>query len=239
VSHSSASPFGDIGRQFMSHLIDLLVAAPTLPGTVLLGVCLAYWIMLIVGAVDLHVLHVDLDLHVDADATPDASPDTGHGGWGLVAFRFLNINEVPFMIWLSFFAMSYVVVAAAAIMVRPVVNEFGEIAAVIACTTAVALLATKALTQPLRGKFDTIEPNVADTLIGRTCVITTLEVSERFGQARLESNGAPLLLNVRGVPGTLSKNDVAIIVDYDRDLNVFHVEPVAAVPSESLTREAV
>lgn len=170
----------------MSHFIDLLIAAPTLPGTVLLGVCLAYWIMLIIGAVDLHVLHMDFDLHVDADAAPDA----GHASWGLVAFRFLNINDVPFMIWLSFFAMSYVVVAAAAITVRPVPNEFGAIAAVIACTTAVSLLATKALTQPLRGKFDTIEPNVADTLIGRTCVITTLEVSERFGQARVESNGA-------------------------------------------------
>lgn len=219
----------------MSHFIDLLFAAPTLPGTVLLGVCIAYWLLLIAGAVHLDLLHIDLD--VDADA--DAAPDVGHGSWGMVAFKFLNINEVPFMIWLSLFAISYVTVATSAIAMQPVADDFGAIAAVIACSTAVALLATKVLTQPLRGKFDTVEPNVAETLIGRTCVITTIEVSERFGQARVESNGAPLLLNVRGVAGSLSKNDVALIAGYDRDRDVFHVEPVASVSSESPTREAV
>jgi len=217
----------------MLHFIDLLFAAPTLPGTVLLGVCLAYWLLLIAGAVHLDLLHIDLD--VDADA----SPDVGHGSWGMVAFKFLNINEVPFMIWLTLFAISYVTVAASAIAVRPVADDFGAVAAVIACSGAVALLATKVLTQPLRGKFDTVEPNVAETLIGRTCVITTLEVSERFGQARVESNGAPLLLNVRGAAGSLTKNDVALISGYDRDRDVFHVEPVATVSSESPTREAV
>jgi hypothetical protein len=215
------------------HFIDLLFAAPTLPGTVLLGVCLAYWLLLIAGAVHLDLLHIDVE--VDADA----SPDVGHGSWGMVAFKFLNINEVPFMIWLTLFAISYVTVAASAIAVRPVADDFGAVAAVIACSGAVALLATKVLTQPLRGKFDTVEPNVAETLIGRTCVITTLEVSERFGQARVESNGAPLLLNVRGAAGSLTKNDVALISGYDRDRDVFHVEPVATVSSESPTREAV
>jgi len=217
----------------MSHFLDLLFAAPTVPGTVLLGVCLAYWLLLIIGAVGLDLMHIDLD--VDADA----SADPGHGSWGMVAFKFLNINEVPFMIWLSLFAMSYVAVAASAIAVRPVADEFGAVAAVIACSTAVALLATKVLTQPLRGKFDTVEPNVAETLIGRTCVITTTEVSERFGQARVESNGAPLLLNVRAAPGTLTKNDVAVLASYDRDHSAFHVEPVALVPSDSPTRETV
>jgi hypothetical protein len=217
----------------MSHFIDLLFAAPTLPGTVLLAVCLAYWLMLIVGAVGLDLLHIDLDMDADSSA------HGGHGGWGMVAFKFLNINDVPFMIWLSLFAISYVTIATSAIAIRPVADDFGAVAAVIACSGAVALLATKVLTQPLRGKFDTVEPNVAETLIGRTCVITTTEVSDRFGQARVESNGAPLLLNVRAQPGTLTKNDVASIAGYDRDRDVFHVEPVAVVPSESPTREAV
>jgi hypothetical protein len=216
----------------MSHFIDLLFAAPTLPGTVLLAVCLAYWLMLIVGAVGLDLLHIDLDM--DADAS-----HAGHGGWGMVAFKFLNINDVPLMIWLTLFAISYVAVATSALAVRPIDDNFGAIAAVIACSAAVALLATKVLTQPLRGKFDAIEPNVAETLIGRTCVITTTEVSERFGQARVESNAAPLLLNVRALSDTLTKNDVALITGYDRDRDVFHVEPVATLTSESPTREAV
>jgi hypothetical protein len=219
----------------MSEILDVLFAAPALPGTILLGVCLVYWLLLIAGAVDLDLLHIDLDLDIDSDV----HADVGHAGWGAAAFTFLNINDVPVMIWLSLFAISYVVVATTAVALRPVGDDAGSIAAAIACSGAVAVAATKLLTQPLRGKFETIEPNVAESLVGRTCVITTLEVSDTFGQARVESEGAPLLLNVRAPAETLSKNDVAVIAAYDRDRNLFFVEPVAAVPTEPPTRETV
>ncbi|MBA3312567.1 MAG: DUF1449 family protein [Planctomycetota bacterium] len=217
----------------MSEIIDLLFAIPTLPGTILLGVCLVYWLLLIAGAVSLDLLHIDLDL--DTDVNPDAAGTS----WGMTAFKFLNINDVPLMIWLSIFAAAYVAIAGAAVSIRPVGDDLGAIAAAIACSSALALIATKLLTQPLRGKFEVVEPNVAETLVGRTCVITTVEVSERFGQASVESEGAPLLLNVRAPAETLSKHDVAVITGFDRDRNVFFVEPVAAVPSEPPTREAV
>jgi hypothetical protein len=55
--------------------------------------------MVILGALDLDVLDLDLDV------------DTGQDlGWfpsvGLVALRFLNVGPIPLMIWLSIFALS-------------------------------------------------------------------------------------------------------------------------------------
>ena len=96
------------------------------------------------------------------------------------------------------------------------------------------LIATKLGTQPLRGRFDIIEPNKAESLVGRTCVITTSDVTDRFGQARVEAEAAPLLLNVRGKPGAFRKNDPALITGYDTERGVFLVEPI---PSDHLISE--
>lgn len=215
----------------MSHIIDNLFSTAVLPGTILLGVCLAYWVLLIAGAVDLDLLDFDIDADMDAD--------TGGSSWGMTAFKFLNFNDVPLMIWLTIFAISYVAGGLMFVSTREVTGEWGEIAAGIAGTTAIALVATKLLTQPLRGKFDSVEPNVAETLVGRRCVITTSEVSDRFGQARVESDGAPLLLNVRGPSDLLAKNDVAVITSYDSARNIFYVEPVPVVSSEPPHQEAL
>ncbi len=211
----------------MSDLFTNLLSSAALPGTILLGICLSYWLLMIAGAVDLDLL----DFELDAGSTPDAAGSS----WGLTALKFLNVNDVPLMIWLSVFAIGYVgltlLLDAGA---QP--EGFGPVAAAIARNTAISLVATKLLTQPLRGKFETPEPNTADTLIGRTCVITTSDVSDRVGQARVESDAAPLLLNVRGRSGTLAKHDIAVIVGYDGDRNLFFVEPVAA-SSEPACRE--
>src|SRR5690606_8259265 len=140
----------------MSDLLDILFSGPTLPGTIALGVCLAYWLMLIVGAVDLNLF--DFDLNVDVDAQPDSLGT----GWGMPACKWLNSNDVPSMIWTSIFAASYVVVSAALVNSRGPDDDWGAIAATAAASAAIALVATKLLTQPLRGKFETVEPNVAE-----------------------------------------------------------------------------
>lgn len=200
---------------------------PVLPGTVLLTACAVYWLLLIAGAVDLDGLDFDLDVELDA----------GSAGWGMGALQFLNVDGVPFMIWMSAFSAAYVAAAAVLGLAVERGDGVGPAAATIAASGAAALVAAKVLTQPLRGKFDVIEPNRAETLIGRACTITTSEVTDRFGQARLEAEGAPLLLHVRGDAGTLAKNDLALITGYDRAGQVYFVRP--AVDSEPARREAL
>jgi hypothetical protein len=90
---------------------------------------------------------------------------------------------------------------------------------------ALAVLLTKLLTQPLRGRFEGKEALAAAEMIGQCCRITTSEVTEKFGQAEYKSEGAPLLIHVRTrVPTSLTKGDVAMLVDYDTETHVYFVE---------------
>ena len=83
---------------------------------------------------------------------------------------------------------------------------------------------TKVITQPLRGRFDIVEPNKAEDLVGRTCVVTTSEVTETFGEAEFATEGAPLRLNVRNDRGDVSKGDTVLITYFRSESNVYVVE---------------
>jgi hypothetical protein len=235
--------------------LDALLTGPTIPGTIVLGVCLVYWLLLIVGAVDLDLgdAHIGMDGHAGFDHGGGFHhggldhAGHGHGGldhgghghggasWGLVALRFLNIDDVPLMIWLTAFSVGYV---GSSVLFDGMATGLSAAAFAVgvARSGAIALVVAKLLTQPLRGKFDTPEPNVAGSLIGRTCVVTTSEVTDRFGQAKVEAEGAPLLLHVRGPAGAFRKSDVARIAGYDADRRVFLIEPVAENVSTEFCR---
>jgi hypothetical protein len=232
--------------------LDALLTGPTIPGTIVLGVCAVYWLLLIAGAVDLDLgdVHIGMDGHgadfghgggldhggLDHGGLDHAGGNhggLGHGGhghggtsWGLVALRFLNIGDVPLMIWLTAFSAGYV---ASSVLFDGTATGLsaGAFAVGVVRSGAIGLVAAKLLTQPLRGAFETVEPNRAASLVGRTCVVTTSEVTDRFGQAKVEAEGAPLLLHVRGAAGALKKNDLAVIAAYDAERRVFLVEPVA------------
>ncbi|MEO8166046.1 MAG: NfeD family protein [Betaproteobacteria bacterium] len=96
--------------------------------------------------------------------------------------------------------------------------------AVIARNGAVALLPTKVFTQPLRGKFEPIEPEEAADLINSIGVVTTVEATPRGGQARFASEASPLLLNVRTAQTVLAKGEQVRIVDYDPVAHIYTVE---------------
>lgn len=72
------------------------------------------------------------------------------------------------------------------------------------------------------------EPPVQDALVGQTCRITTLEVTETFGQASFEDGGAGLLLSVRcASPNSLTRGEAARIVSYNPAVGLYTVTPIA------------
>ncbi len=72
-------------------------------------------------------------------------------------------------------------------------------------------------------------PSKSD-FIGRTCVVRTGSVTERFGEATLEDGGAGLVIRVRiEGPAKLSRGEQALIVDWDAERETFLVEPMKAL----------
>ena len=210
----------------MQEFIDACFSGPTLPATILLVVASVYWVFVLVGALDLNLFDFDLDVDVDA-----------HGSLsdiGFVTLRFLNLGRMPLMIWMSIFAFVFWTASFAIDGTRTYVGA-GEVTLAVLRNLGLALIATKLLTQPLRDKFDVREPNPAEDLIGRTCVITTSEATPGFGWARIETGAAPLDLSVRTIGGTLARGEVAEICDYLAEHRAYLVKAAqpAQPPSET------
>jgi hypothetical protein len=145
-----------------------------------------------------------------------------------VALKFLNIGELPLMIWLCIFGLSWWM---ASLLWWVLWDEVGyapgywSAGKLVVRNLAVALLATKVVTDPMARLFEKPVQRRPRDMIGRDCVITTYEATPEFGQASHKTEAAPMLLNVQTRSGTLSKGDIARIVDYDPDRKVYLVEP--------------
>lgn len=206
----------------MEQFIESCFSWPSWPASVLLlGVCL-YWLLMMLGTVDLDFLDLDLDLDLDVEGEADASILQ----FGFIPLKFLNIGSVPTMLWVSVFSLTGWMVSRLwnSPLPHPSFDWSSDSMAIVR-DFGVAAMLTKMITQPLRGRFDPVEPNKAEDLFGQTCIVTTSEVTETFGEAELSTDGAPLRLKVRNNSRTLHKGDSAVIVDIGPENNTYFVEP--------------
>jgi hypothetical protein len=215
----------------MTAVLDYLqvcFSGANLPATALLLVAVMYWLLAIIAGLDLDILDLDLDFDGEGDLGDMA-------GIGVVVLRFLDIGTVPLVIWVSVLALTWWLVSmlldrALDSVYHPELREtwFYAIQWTIR-NLAIALVLTKVLTQPLRGKFEAEEPHPAEDLLGQQCRVITSEVTERFGQAEYPTEAAPLKINVRTrAPTPLGKGDLAVIVEFDQEKNLYFVERVKA-----------
>ena len=202
----------------MEQFLETCFGWPTLPASILLILVCIYWLFVIIGAVDIELFDFDFDLDADIDVDADASIL----GLGFAPFRFLNLGSVPVMLWMSIFALLFWT-SARLIDGSETYESIALIALAVVRNAGIAALVTKLVTQPLRGRFDPVEPNRAQDLIGNTCVITTGEATEKFGEAQYATDGAPLQLTVRTTEETLTKGEIAEIVDFEPEENIYFV----------------
>jgi hypothetical protein len=201
----------------MPEFLRVWLTLPTAPATLLLALVVAYWMFVIIGALDLDLFHFDLHLDVDVD---------GHesfADWGMVGLKWFNLGDVPLMVWVTAFGLPMWL--ASVILDRNLSEPTTQqIVTAVLRNAGIGLVAAKILTAPLKGKLKHVEPNPAADLVGRTCVIMTGEATPTFGQAQIDTtDGAPLTLTVRTTGGSLAKGMRAEIVDYAPELHVYYV----------------
>lgn len=205
----------------MESFIEGCFSWPSYPASILLLIVCGYWLLVMFGALDLDFLDIDIDLDMDVDVDVDASILQ----FGFVPLKWLNLGSVPTMLWGSVFALAGWMTSRLINSPDPHASfEWWSDGQAILRDFGIALLITKVITQPLRGKFDPVEPNKADDLIGKTCVVTTSEVTESFGEAEFTTDGAPLRLTVRSTDTSLAKGDSAVIVDFDTETKTYQIQ---------------
>ncbi|HEX7862381.1 MAG TPA: hypothetical protein VF773_18735 [Verrucomicrobiae bacterium] len=216
-----------------------------LPFTALLGMVTVYWLLVLLGALDFDSEpSVDLHSHdVDVNGAAGAH-DVDHGGvHGVGAIKsllqFLNFGNVPSTIVLSVLVVS---MWAISLILNRMFNPFpGSVLIALGLLVPnliVAALITKAATTPLKHLFNAMnkEREEHQPVLGRTCTILTSEVTDRFGQAEIQTSGAPLVINVRTYgEATFAKGESALIIKEDKENNLYTVAKLTSTTPQQET----
>lgn len=246
----------------MTGVLGTIFALPTVIFTVLLIVSLVYWLFVLVGAVDLD--GSDGAAEGLAGASKGAAEglagaskgaleakagalDGGYDGLdvdvpdaGVLAtlVSALGLRSAPVTVVFSLFALFGWLASALAM------TSFGNDLPfptwltgipVFVAAAILSLLLTSVAIRPLAPVFATRHAKTHSDMIGRVVVVSTGDVSEKFGQATLEDGGAGLILQVRADPKLeLRRGDRCLVVDVDG--GAFRLEKMTDVLVDSGAR---
>lgn len=207
----------------MESLFQVASTFPTLTFSIFLGIVVVYWIVGLLGVVDLD-LGGDADVDIDADVGNSAGALTGlFLTFGLTGVPFtLVISIVILICWLiSFYAQFYLLGWLTDGWL------FYVVGVVVNCLTFFISLPIAAIfIRPLKGMFKSVEATTNQGLVGRDAVIATGSVSASFGQAKLFNDGAELLLDVRCSPEVeLKQGDKVLLIEYQQENHAYIVAP--------------
>jgi hypothetical protein len=201
----------------VAEFLSVVSSYPTVVFTVLLGVIFLYWMLAILGAVDIDALDVDIDT--------DASSVGGITG----LMSTLGLKGPPVTVtlsiliglsWLfSYFCNAYVLVLFPSDLLRYFIGAVLSIFCL-----AVSIPITAQIIKPLKGLFVVHGAKSKHHFIGATCKITSLEVTDLFGQGEIDDGQAGIIASVRApTPNSLKKGDKAIVISYQPDNNTYEV----------------
>lgn len=199
-----------------------------LPVTVLLGIILLYWLMVLVGALDSDMdtvdIHADTDVHLDADAHVDGHADVHSdnvlGGLFMRAGRFLRLGQVPLMLVMSILAIFMWPIS---MLGNYYLNgtadhrSTGFALLMLLPNFIVSALATRMVTAPIAAALKklSIETDANLPIVGRHGRVQSFQVDQTYGQIEIPTDGAPLLVNARTLDGAapLPKGTRVIVLE--------------------------
>ncbi|MEQ9442520.1 MAG: DUF1449 family protein [Cyclobacteriaceae bacterium] len=208
----------------MKELFTAAVSAPNLIPTLLLAFVLIYWLVVLLGAIDIDSLDVDLDLDTDVDVDADVDGHLSGAGFdGVLAF--FNLGQIPLMVFLSFWILPVWVLSV--LGNHYLGNSSFLIGLLVLLPSLVAgLFIAKFLTTPLVKVFAGLNQEANETVIGKICTITSQASNLKVGQARVQTSGAPLLLNVKTYEGiTLDRGETGMVIEQQEGRNIYFIEP--------------
>lgn len=239
----------------MTEFFSSILAFPTAVFTIAMGVVMAYWLFVIIGAVGIDLLDGNLDFEAGGKALGGALEGgaeavqggakalAGHDhdlhvdGGILSALGYAGIPLTVSVSLVSLFSWTLSVLSASAVhaALGPVLPGWlVSLALGLACFI-VGTVAGGFTVRPLRPIFVARKAPGRDSLMGRVCTISSGNVTDRHGHATFEDGAAGFLLNVVcDKANGLKRGDPALILSYDAQKGVYEVEPVDWLAPEEL-----
>lgn len=204
-----------------------IASFPTVFFTFFLGITVLFWLVAIIGLVEIDVLDFDLPSidGMDLDGDLDVSNVNVLGG---LLLRF-GLGGVPITIIISLislfgWAISYYSVHFLMDFVPGDILKFLVGIPILLVALYVATMLTAVVIKPLRPLFKKAQQETVKHILGQTAIVRTSRVDSGFGEAILEDGGAGLILKVRAIgEESYSKGDRVVLLEHVKENNVYKV----------------
>lgn len=202
-----------------------IASFPTLFFTLLLAVTTVYWLVAVLGVVDLDILDLDIpegDVDINNDASSGANAIAG-------LLLKLGLNGVPLTVVISFLALfGWLICYFSVHLIFPIVPD-GVLEYVVGFPILVgslyaAILITAQIIKPLKPFFANMYKNTIKNVLGQTAIVRSLRLDSRFGEVLLMDGGAGLIFKARTLGDeTFKKGDRVVLLEYLKDQYAYRV----------------
>lgn len=210
----------------MADLFFECIKANNLPISMLLGLVVLYWSLMIFGIVGFEGL--DAEIGIDADADLDAGVD-GHvdGGVASDVLTFFHLGEVPLMILATFFVFVLWVCTMTTNHYWNPDWEWMTSAQFLVPNLFVSLVATKLFAMPLAPLFREMNKTEAPKVVGSFGRVNTGYLDGKFGEVAIEQDGPVIVVNAITENGQKLPRDTEVkVIRFVDETGVYIVEPV-------------
>ena len=220
----------------METFIANITSFPVVVFTFLLMIVLFYWVMAMVGVVDIDVFDGDIEVDFEASTdfetevsiNPDAEGLSGIAGfminWGLTG---VPITVVISLLIVTAWLLSYIVVSLLFPLIPLTLIKYLIGAVLIVVCFALAIPITALSIRPFKGFFIAHTAVKKQSLIGQEVEVKTGTVNEEFGQGILEDGEAGMILDIRApAKKNKKKGDTVILIEYIEEKESYNVAKV-------------
>lgn len=209
----------------MQELLDASIQGANIIPTVLLIFVLIYWLVVILGVIDLDMFDIDLDVEVEVEG-----PEVGANisvGWLNSALTYFNLGQIPLMIFVSFLALPMWIIS---VQLNHLIGNTSLLLGIVFLipNLLASLFVAKFLTMPFVKLFSkmTEEGETTMTMIGKICRIILPLNSSTVGQAEVKVDGSSYLISAKTVDGkVMQKGEEGLVIEYHEDGKYYVVEP--------------
>ena len=210
----------------MSELLQAAFSTVNIIPTGLVVFVMLYWLVIILGLLDLSYFDLEIEAEVASGTEMDADGVSGVS-WLNHALCFFNFGKVPLMLFVTFLALPFWVIS---ILANYFLHNSSVLLGWLLLLPAfiAGLFISKILTTPFVRLYAALdkEPTSSASLIGQVCTVVLPATYAELGQAAVKTTGSPLLLNVKCTPGSsLRKGQTALVIDYDAENKLYLIEP--------------
>ncbi|UKN01918.1 DUF1449 family protein [Paracrocinitomix mangrovi] len=210
-------------NEFFHHVFSLQNSLATF----ILAFCLVYWLIVILGAIDVDFFDFDVDVDTDVDVDVDGG-DAGESGvaWFNKVLVFFNLGRVPFMVWLTIVAIPLWV---GSIIISFLIHNYSFLLSLLYFIPLLigSMLIAKPLTWPFVKMFDALEKDTKKKeLVGRVGRVIIAGTGQKRGQIEISYEGSVITIYVKPTSEDviLQKNMEVLVISKDEDGH-YLVEP--------------